>query len=321
MEKSTYFTIFRVLKTTFKRWWQRDPLQQSEVIAYNAIFSLPGLMVVVIAIAGYFFGADAVSGKLHSEVAETMGQSTAESVQNMVLLATKTEDSLWATLLGIGVILFGATRVFAQFQKSLNAIWEVKESSKASGIWSFVKTRIFSFGLIVSISFLLLISLLVSSLLSAFSAWVVTNWSESLLFVFKILSFALSLSIIAVLFALMFKVLPETKIKWRTVWAGAFLTSLLFSVGKSALAFYFGKADPGSGYGAAGSIILILLWTTYSSMIVFLGAEFTKVYSDYLHGKLPNTKKKTTDKKEVEEKMPVTNSVDLGRDLSNEQIT
>ncbi len=189
------------------------------------------------------------------------------------------------------IIIFGATRVFVQFQISLNNIWEVKASSTKSGIWSYVKTRVFSFGLIVSIGFLLLISLLVSSVISIFSTWVAQNWSESLLVFFKLFSFVFSLSIIAVLFALMFKYLPDIKVKWRTVWIGAFLTSLLFTIGKSGLALYFGKTDPGSGYGAAGSIILILLWTTYSSMIVFLGAEFTKVYSDYVHGRLQFTEK------------------------------
>ena len=286
-KQSIFVTIFRLLKTTVTKWWARDPFAQSEIIAYNAIFSLPGLLVVVLAIAGYFFGADAVSGKLHSEVAETMGVATADQIQDMVLFANKSKDSIWATLLGIAIIIFGATRVFVQFQISLNTIWEVnKEAPKKSGIWSYLRTRIFSFGLIVSIGFLLLISLLVSSIISIFSAWVAHNWSESLLVFFKLFSFVFSLSIIAVLFALMFKFLPDAKIKWRTVWIGAFLTSFLFAIGKSGLALYFGKTDPGSGYGAAGSIILILLWTTYSSMIVFLGAEFTKVYSDYIHGRL-----------------------------------
>ena len=300
MKKTIFRTVFTLLKTTLKKWWARDPFSQSEIIAYNAIFSLPGLLVVVLAIAGYFFGDDAVSGKLFGEVSQTMGEETADQIQNMVLLAKKTKDSMWATLLGIAIIIFGATRVFVQFQKSLNTIWEVEESSTKSGVWSFLKTRIFSFGLIISIAFLLLVSLLVSSLLSIFSSWVAQNWSESLLFVFKLFSFVFSLSIIAVLFALMFKFLPDAIIKWRTVWIGAFLTSLLFTIGKSGLALYFGETDPGSGYGAAGSIILILLWTTYSSMIVFLGAEFTKVYSDYVNGRLITTHTKKELKKTID---------------------
>ena len=297
MKRIGFITAGKLLKTAFKKWWNRDPFRESAVIAYYAIFSLPGLLVVVMAIAGYFWGGDAVSGKLHSQVAQSMGNDTADQIQSMILFASKSKDSLWATIMGIGIIIFGATGVFAQFQKSLNTIWEVESSSTKSGIWSFMKTRIFSFGLIVSIAFLLLISLVLSSLLSAFSSWVVQYWSEFLLIIFKIFNIIFSLAIITVLFALMFKLLPDVKIKWRSVWTGAVITSILFVIGKTALALYFGKASPGSGYGAAGSIILILLWTSYSSMIVFLGAEFTKVYSDYLYGQTPASEYGVKEKK------------------------
>jgi len=285
--KKPISTIFKLLKITFKKWWARNPFVQSQVVGYNAIFSLPGLMVVVLAIASYFGGADALNGKMHVQIAQALGTETANQIQGMVMFASKSKDSTVATIIGIGIILIGATGVFVQFQRSLNAIWEVKASKTKSGILSYLKTRIFSFGLIVSIAFLLLISLVISSLLSAFSSWVLMHWSESLLILFQIINVVLSLSIIAVLFALMFIFLPDVKIKWRTVWIGAFVTSLLFVLGKTALGLYFGKASPGSGYGAAGSIILILLWTSYSSMIVFFGAEFTKVYSDHHYGKLP----------------------------------
>ncbi|NEW83994.1 MAG: YihY/virulence factor BrkB family protein [Mariniphaga sp.] len=291
-----------LLKTVFKKWWNRDPFNESAIIAYNAIFSLPGLLVVVIAIAGYFLGGDAVSGKLHSEIAQAMGNDTADQVQSMVMFASQSKDSVWATIMGIAIILVGATGVFVHLQKSLNTIWEVKASTTKSGIWSFIKTRIFSFGLIVSIAFLLLISLVVSSLLSAFSSWVLLHWSGSLLIIFEILNVVFSLAIITVLFAMMFKFLPDAKIKWRSVWIGAFVTSLLFVLGKSALGLYFGKADPGSGYGAAGSIILILLWTSYSSMIVFFGAEFTKVYSDNLYGQIPASENGVKEKNSVANK-------------------
>lgn len=302
MKNFSFAKAGTLLKTVFKKWWKRDPFKESAIIAYYAIFSLPGLLVVVITIAGYFFGADAVSGKLHSQVAQAMGSDTADQVQSMIMLASKSKDSVWATIMGIAIILVGATGVFAQLQKLLNTIWEVKASTTKSGIWSFLKSRIFSFGLIVSIAFLLLISLVISSLLSAFSSWVVQHWSESLLIFFEILNVIFSLAIIAVLFALMFKFLPDAKIKWHTVWIGASVTSLLFVLGKSALGLYFGKADPGSGYGAAGSIILILLWTSYSSMIVFFGAEFTKVYSDNIYGQMPASENGVEEKNSVANK-------------------
>ncbi|MEO6190588.1 MAG: YihY/virulence factor BrkB family protein [Saprospiraceae bacterium] len=277
-------------------WWNRDPFSESAIIAYNAIFSLPGLLVVVMKIAGYFFGDDAMSGRLHRQITQSMGSNTADQIQSMVMLAVKSKDSVLASIIGILIILAGATGVFVQLQKSLNAIWEVKASTTKSGMWSFIKTRIFSYGLILSISFLLLVSLVISSLLSALSSWVSQYWSESLLVIFKILNVIFSIGIITVLFAMMFKYLPDAKIKWHSVWIGAFLTSLLFVLGNSALGLYFGKVDPGSGYGAAGSIVLILLWTSYSSMILFFGAEFTKIFSDYLYGQIPPTEIAVKDK-------------------------
>ncbi|MCD6018307.1 MAG: rbn [Bacteroidetes bacterium] len=276
-----------LLKETAVKWWDRDPFRESGVIAYNAIFSLPGLLVVVITLAGYFFGQEAVSGKLHQQITGMMGRETADQIQKMIIAANKTRESIWAAVIGVITIIIGATGVFVQLQKSLNSIWEVKATTQKSGIWAFLKTRLFSFGLIISIAFLLLVSLVLSSVLSALGDWISANRSESLLIVFKILNFVISLFIITVLFALMFKILPDVKTKWHPIWVGAFLTALLFVIGKSGLGLYFGKAQPGSGYGAAGSIILILLWASYSSMIVFFGAEFTKIYSDYYYGKLP----------------------------------
>lgn len=296
MTKLRINKIWALLKETAKKWWDRDPFRESAIIAYNAIFSLPGLLVVVITLAGYFFGQEAVSGKLHQQITGMMGGETADQIKKMIVAANKSRESIWATIIGVITIFIGATGVFVQLQKSLNSIWEVKASTQKSGIWLFIKTRLFSFGLIISIAFLLLVSLVLSSVLSALGDWISGNKSESLLMLFKVLNFVISLIIITVLFALMFKILPDVKNKWHSIWVGAFLTALLFVIGKSALGLYFGKAEPGSGYGAAGSIILILLWTSYSSMIVFFGAEFTKVYSDYYHGELPpteNAEKKT----------------------------
>jgi membrane protein len=281
--------IGTLLKTTFNKWWDRDPFREGAIIAYYAIFSLPGLLVVMIALAGYFFGAGAVSGHLQKQIAGAMGKDTADMIQGMIMMSMKSKDSLWAAIFGIATIIFGATGVFAQMQQSLNTIWEVKATTVKSGIWVFIKTRLFSFGLIVSIAFLLLISLVLSSLLAAFGTWIQQFWSESLLIIFTVFNAIFSLVTITILFALMFKILPDAKIKWRSVWIGAFVTSLLFVIGKTALGLYFGKANPASGYGPAGSIILILLWTAYSSMIVFFGAEFTKAYSDYYIGVVPPT--------------------------------
>jgi membrane protein len=284
MKRNFFRKLPALLKTTFKKWNEHDPFREGAVVAYSAIFALPGLLVMVITLVGYFFGKDMVSGRLHQEISGAMGKNTADQVQAMITVALQTKDSLWASILGIAVIVIGAIGIFVAMQKSLNIIWEVKSVPNRSGIWKFLRTRLFSFGLILSIAFLMLISLVISSLLSALGTWI-EALSESLLFILKIFNFIFSLAIISIVFALIFKFLPDARIKWSAVWIGAVLTSLLFVIGKTALGLYFGKAHPGSGYGAAGSIVLILLWTSYTSMIVFFGAEFTKVYSDEYHGK------------------------------------
>jgi len=222
---------------------------------------------------------------VYNQVYESLGENAATQIQSMLMMAMESKDSRWATFFGLITLIVGATGVFAQLQKSLNNIWGVEAKQAKSGIWTFIKTRIFSFGLIVSIAFLLLISLVLSSLFNALTDWMHQYLSDTLISVMQSFDFLFSLAVITVLFALMLKILPDANIKQKSVWIGAFITALLFVIGKSALGLYFGKANPASGYGPAGSIILILLWTSYSSMIVFLGAEFTKVYSDYHFGK------------------------------------
>ena len=284
--KKQFKNILTVSKTAFKEWWAKDPFKESAVIAYYAIFSLPGLLVVIVSVAGYFFGQEAVNGQITAQITSTMGADTAQQIQDIIAKGTESKNSFLATIIGVFTILVGATGVFVQFQKSINTIWEVKADESKSGILSLLKARLFSFGLIIAIAFILIASLVISATLSALGTWMTNYFSESLLIILQVINFILSLSILAVLFALMFKFFPDAKIKWRHVWIGSFVTAILFETGKAALGLYFGKADPGSGYGAAGSIILILLWVSYSSMIVFYGAEFTHAYAKIKDGKI-----------------------------------
>jgi len=284
--KKQFKNILTVSKTAFKKWWAKDPFKESAVIAYYTIFSLPGLLIVIITVAGYFFGQEAVNGQIASQITSTMGADTAQQIQDIIAKGTESKNSFLATIIGVFTILVGATGVFVQFQKSINTIWEVKADESKSGILSLLKARLFSFGLIIAIAFILIASLVISATLSALGTWMTNYFSESLLIILQVINFILSLSILAVLFALMFKFFPDAKIKWRHVWIGSFVTAILFETGKAALGLYFGKADPGSGYGAAGSIILILLWVSYSSMIVFYGAEFTHAYAKIKDGKI-----------------------------------
>ena len=271
--------ILTISKKSFIDWFAKDPFHESAVIAYYAIFSLPGLLIVIIAVAGYFFGNEAVNNQVAEQFTSTMGADTAKQIQDMIIQANKQENSLFASIIGIATILVGATGVFAQFQQSLNNIWEVKLDPKKSGIWEIIKVRFFSFGLIVSIAFLLIVSLSISALLAAFGTWLSGHFSDSILIAIQILNIVLSFAILSILFALMFKILPDAKIKWKHVLIGSVVTAFLFEIGKYALGLYFGQVNPGTGYGAAGSIILILLWVSYTSMIVFLGAEFTHNYA------------------------------------------
>lgn len=273
----------KIFKTTFKEWNDKDPFRQSAVIAYYALFSIPGLLLLIISITGFFYGKDVASEHILSQVSSTMGSETADQIKEILISAGKSQSTIWASIIGLVVLLVGATGVFVELQKTFNQIWHVKVVAK-KGILPILKARLFSFGLILAIAFLLLISLVVSSVIAAMSDWMNVYTSSFMIIVFKIVNFLLSFLIISVLFALMFKILPDAKIKWKYVWFGSLITGMLFTLGKAGLAFYFGKANPASSYGAAGSVILILLWVSYSSMILFFGAEFTatyaKLYSD-----------------------------------------
>lgn len=280
--------LSQLFKSTYKEWSLKDPFRQSAVIAYYAVFSIPGLLVLIVSITGYFYGSEVASEHIVSQISATMGTATAAQIKDMLTTVGQAHSTIWATILGIVILLVGATGVFVELQKSLNQIWEVEVVLK-KGVFLVIKARLFSFGLILAIAFLLLISLVVSSLLTAMSNWIMVSTSSFLTDVFSLINFIISIVIISVLFGLMFKILPDAKIKWKHVWLGSLLTGVLFTLGKTALAIYFGRVNPISGYGAAGSVILILLWVSYSSMILFFGAEFTAAYAKMYSGKVPPT--------------------------------
>jgi membrane protein len=281
--------VFKVLKNAFKNWYDKDPLRESGIIAYYAIFSLPGLLVVIITLAGYFFGKDAVNNQVAEQFTSTMGAETANQIQDIIVQASRMRNSLLATIMAIITILVGATGVFVEFQNALNQVWEVKVDVSKSGLWQVIRIRLFSFGLIISFAFLLVISLLISTLIAAFGNWLSGHFTDSFLVLLQFINTGFSFVVLAILFALMYKILPDAKIKWKHVWIGSFVTAFLFGIGKYALGLYFSQSNPGTGYGAAGSIILIMLWVTYSSAIVLFGAEFTHAYANMFSGKVaPN---------------------------------
>jgi len=268
---------------TFKQWIEREPFNNSIIIAYYTIFSLPGLLIIIINIAGYFFGTEMVTEKVTGQIQGMIGGDTAKDVQNIVVNASKSEGTVLSSILAVATLLFGATGIFYQTQQILNKMWEVKPQPKQK-ILKLIKDRVFSFGLILIVGFLLLVSLVLSASLTALSDWIAAHISEALVILFRIIDFIVSIGVVTLLFAAIYKFLPDAKIKWRDVWIGAIVTALLFVIAKFALGLYFGQSDPGSAYGAAGSIILIMLWVSYAGMILLFGAEFTQVYASR-HGR------------------------------------
>ncbi|MBT1701882.1 YihY/virulence factor BrkB family protein [Chryseosolibacter indicus] len=268
-----------LLKDTFIVFKERDPFNNSIIIAWYTIFSLPGLLVIIINLAGYFFGDEAVTNQLSTQIGGLVGGNTANDVQQMVAKASTNKGTVLSSILSAATLIFGATGIFYQLQQILNKMWEVKPKPKQA-IVKLIRDRVFSFGLILVIGFLLLVSLVLSAALSAVSDWVASHLSDALVVVFRAADIVISLGIVTLLFASIYKFLPDAKIRWKDVWVGALLTSLLFVVAKFALGLYFGNSDPGSTYGAAGSVILIMLWVSYAGLILLFGAEFTKVYAD-----------------------------------------
>jgi membrane protein len=268
-----------LLKETFKEFNARDPFRNSAVIAYFAIFSMPGLLIIVINVAGYFMGQDTLQATVSGQVTELIGSQAAEDIDRIVANAQSEDNTTLANIISLATLIFGATGIFYHLQTALNIMWGV-EPEPERRLLKVLKDRLFSFGMILVAGFLMVVSLLVSSLLAAFSDWISRNVFTGADVFFQLLEVILSLAVLTVMFAAMFKFLPDAIIQWKDVWVGAFVTTLLFMLAKYALSLYFGEAEPGSMYGAAGSIVLIMLWVTYTGLILLFGAEFTRTYAD-----------------------------------------
>lgn len=282
---------------TYKAWDADNPFRLSAVVAYYAVLSLPGLLVIIINVVGAVWGFEIVQGELTNEISGALGRDAADAIQTMMLETQNKEKSTIATLLGIGTLIFGATGVFYHLQLSLNQIWKIEPDPKSTLLKMFLD-RARSFAFILAIGFLLLVSFLVTAAISVLNDYIRSILPDIIVYIAFILDFVVSIGIITVLFALIFRYLPDGKIRWKTVWIGSLITSLLFVFGKFLMGLYFGETDPGSTYGAAGTIVLILLWVSYSCLILFFGAEFTYVYAKrYGMGIIStnNAKKKSLD--------------------------
>ncbi len=247
-------------------------------IAYYTVFSIAPLLVIVIAIAGFAFGQDAVRGEIAAQLAGLIGPEGAQSIQGLVESASKPAEGILATILGISILGIGATTVFAELQSALDRIWRVPAPPNESGIWRLLRTRLFSFGMVLGLGFLLVVSLVASTALAALGSW----WGSSFggwKIMLEVVNFAVSFAFITVVFAMIYKIMPRATIAWGDVWVGAIVTALLFQFGKFLIGLYIGRAALSSGFGAAGSLVVLLVWVYYSAQIFLLGAEFTWVYA------------------------------------------
>ncbi|MBU4538662.1 MAG: YihY/virulence factor BrkB family protein [Weeksellaceae bacterium] len=269
---------WQLLKDTFHDWNNSSASKDSASIAYYAIFSLPGLLIIVIWIAGFFFGDEAVKGRITYHASAIAGKEIADSLQTMILSAVWDNQNIWMKIFGILTLIFGATTLFFQMQRSLNTLWDVEAAPKKA-FQKYILDRANSLGMILIISFLLLTSLLLSSMLGLANEWITRHFGLETFILAQIINFVVSFIVVVVLFAMMFKILPDVQISWRSVWMGAFVTALLFNIGKFLLGIYFELSKPTSIFGAAGTVILLMMWVNYSCQLVFFGAEFTKVYA------------------------------------------
>lgn len=277
-DQITFKGIWNVLKATFTGFDDHKVTKLSGSLAYYTVFSMAPLLVVIISLCGIFLGQEAAQGKIYDQLAGFMGKETALQLQEIVSKAAIGDKGIVAFVIGIVTLLIGATTVFADIQDSINTIWGLKPKPKR-GWLKILQNRFISFSVIISLGFILLVSLAITALLDGLSSRLQARFSEVSVVLFYVLNQLLTLAVISVIFAVIFKVLPDAIIKWRDVLFGAVVTALLFMLGKFGISIYIGESDVGSTYGAAGSLVILLLWTYYSSIILYVGAEFTKAYA------------------------------------------
>lgn len=274
-KQSLVRSIWETIKETASDWSDDNASRLAAALAYYSLLSLAPLLVIAVAVAGFFLGDEAARGQVVGELAAIVGVQAAESIQTVVANAKSPEAGLWGTIAGVVTLFLGASGVFGELQASLNTVWEVKPKP-GLGVWGQVKIRFFSFSMVLGVAFLLLISLVLSAAVSAIGATFsrVLPGGEA---VWQLVNGLVSLVVISGLFAVIFKLVPDAKVEWRDVWVGGAVTAVLFTIGKSLLGLYLGKAAVGSAYGAAGSIIALVVWVYYATQIFLLGAEFTQV--------------------------------------------
>jgi membrane protein len=279
------FNILKDLKNVFSKaataWLEHDASTMGAALAFYTVFSIAPIIIIAIGIVSIIVHGDTLQTDLLDQVQNLLGATGANAVRELLTSADYLGKSRIATSIGVVTLLFGASSVFVELQNALDRIWEIPKRQRMNGLWRILRARFLSLGLVLGVGFLLMVSLLVSTAMAAFGTWLTTvvgHWRVTLL----IVDVALTLAISAVLFALLFKYLPQKRLAWTDVWVGGFVTAVLFSIGKFAIGYYLAKSAFSSVYGIAGSFLVLLLWTYYSAQIFLFGAEFTRFYSSIL---------------------------------------
>ncbi|SFD28525.1 membrane protein [Chitinophaga sp. CF118] len=273
---------WQILRMTASDFMDDKVLKLSAALSYYTIFSIAPMLIVIITLFQVFLGKEAIEGSVYGQINKLVGNDAALQIQQMIKNATLSGDSTWATVVGIISLIFGATGVFGEIQDSINFIWQLKAKPK-NGLLKILINRLLSFSMVISLGFILLVSLVLNGLIELFGKQLTYLIPDVTFVLVYVINLGLTFFIITLLFAIIFKVLPDAKVKWKDVTVGAITTAILFMIGKFAIGFYLGASKIGSAYGAAGSIVIILLWVYYSAIILYFGAEFTQVYAEY-HG-------------------------------------
>jgi membrane protein len=270
--------IWDLIRRSIGAWLDDYAPSMGAALAYYTLFSIAPLLIIAIAVAGLFFGQEAARGEIVAQIQGLIGTEGAIAVQGLLKSANAPAQDIFATVVSVITLAIGATTVFAEIQNDLDRIWRVPAPAKENGIWALLRTRLLSFGAVLGLGFLLLVSLLVSAAIAAFGKWSY-GFFEGREAYLHTLNFSISFAITTLLFALIYKLMPRARITWRDVWVGAAVTSLLFEVGKFLIGLYLGKSSVASAFGAAGSLVVLLVWVYFSAQIFLLGAEFTWVYA------------------------------------------
>ena len=278
--KKFFRDLWAILKQTVSDFIDNKVMRMSAALAYYTVFSIAPMRIVVITLCDFFFGRNAVEGTIYAQIKAFVGEQAALQIQQLIKNATVSQDISWASVVGIIALIFAATSIFAEIQDSINLIWQLKAKPR-KGWLKLLINRLLSFSIVVSLGFILMVSLVVNAVLDAVMQKIITLFPQVAVYVSYGLNQLLTFATISFLFGIIFKVLPDAKIKWKDVRIGAFTTAILFMLGKFAIGYYLGKTKITSSYGAAGSVVIILLWVYYSAIILYFGAAFTRAHAHY----------------------------------------